>query len=77
VSYRVGSLSGISPKLSYAAPFEPWEWAICTGIYIDDVDTRYDRMMMIIYAVIGSAAVALAAAVAFLGAIRLIASRRA
>jgi methyl-accepting chemotaxis protein len=77
VSYRAGSLSGISPKLSYAAPFEPWQWAICTGIYVDDVDTRYDRVMVIVYAVIGSATVALAAAVVFLGAIRLIALRRA
>jgi len=28
----------VSPKLAYAAPFEPWHWAICTGFYIDDID---------------------------------------
>ena len=26
-----------SPKLSYAMYFEPWDWIIITGIYIDDV----------------------------------------
>jgi methyl-accepting chemotaxis protein len=29
------------PKLSYALGFAPWEWAICTGIYIDDIDDAY------------------------------------
>lgn len=29
------------PKLSYAALFAPWDWVIGTGIYIDDIDTRY------------------------------------
>jgi methyl-accepting chemotaxis protein len=28
-------------KLSYAIGFDPWEWAIATGIYIDDVDAIY------------------------------------
>ncbi len=31
------------PKLSYAANFEPWEWVIGTGIYIDDVDAVFWR----------------------------------
>ena len=26
------------PKISYVAGFEPWEWIIGTGIYVDDVD---------------------------------------
>ena len=37
----------ISPKLAYVAPFDPWQWAICTGIYIDDVDAIYDHIVMI------------------------------
>lgn len=28
----------IEPKLSYVAQFEPWEWVIGTGIYINDVE---------------------------------------
>jgi len=31
------------PKLSYAEGFEPWQWIIGTGIYIDDVDAAYWR----------------------------------
>jgi methyl-accepting chemotaxis protein len=33
------------PKLSYALGFAPWEWAICTGIYIDDIDDAYNTMV--------------------------------
>ncbi|HTJ97331.1 MAG TPA: methyl-accepting chemotaxis protein, partial [Rhodocyclaceae bacterium] len=29
------------PKLSYTAMFQPWGWAIGTGIYIDDVDKEF------------------------------------
>jgi methyl-accepting chemotaxis protein len=32
------------PKLSYALGFAPWEWAICTGIYIDDIDNTYNAI---------------------------------
>jgi methyl-accepting chemotaxis protein len=28
-------------KVSYAAGFEPWGWAIGTGLYIDDIDAEY------------------------------------
>ncbi|NLT94561.1 MAG: methyl-accepting chemotaxis protein, partial [Clostridia bacterium] len=28
----------IEPKLSYVASFEPWQWAIGTGIYVNDVN---------------------------------------
>lgn len=28
----------IEPKLSYVASFEPWEWIIGTGVYINDVN---------------------------------------
>ena len=36
---------GVSPKLSYITGFDPWQWAFGTGIYIDDVDTIYYRIM--------------------------------
>jgi methyl-accepting chemotaxis protein len=28
-------------KMATASLFEPWGWAICTGIYIDDIDRAY------------------------------------
>jgi len=27
-----------SPKISYAKAFEPWEWMVGTGVYLDEVD---------------------------------------
>src|SRR5216684_341042 len=48
VYYRWGRLGGVNepgntpvPKLSYGLGVDPWEWSICTGIYIDDVDAVY------------------------------------
>jgi methyl-accepting chemotaxis protein len=32
------------PKLTYAFGYAPWEWAICTGIYIDDIDDAWYAM---------------------------------
>jgi methyl-accepting chemotaxis protein len=29
------------PKLAYTIAFEPWRWAISTGVYIDDIDARF------------------------------------
>ena len=29
------------PKVSYVAAFEPWDWVVGTGIYIDDIDTQF------------------------------------
>jgi methyl-accepting chemotaxis protein len=37
--------STATPKLSYTSPFEPWHWAVGTGIYIDDVDVIFDRVV--------------------------------
>ncbi|HET7594345.1 MAG TPA: methyl-accepting chemotaxis protein, partial [Stellaceae bacterium] len=43
VRYRFPRADSKEPvqKISYAVGFQPWQWAICTGIYIDDVDTVY------------------------------------
>ena len=38
--------AGVSPKMSYVVGFEPWQWAIGTGVYIDDVDTIYYRILL-------------------------------
>ncbi|MBL8428519.1 MAG: methyl-accepting chemotaxis protein [Dechloromonas sp.] len=32
-----------APKLSYVAPFAPWDWVIGTGIYVDDIDNEFKR----------------------------------
>ena len=29
------------PKISYAAAFEPWDWVVTTGVYVDDIDTAF------------------------------------
>lgn len=36
--------SRIVPKLSYVRLFEPWQWVVGTGIYIEDVRTEILRM---------------------------------
>jgi signal-transduction protein with cAMP-binding, CBS, and nucleotidyltransferase domain/PAS domain-containing protein len=36
----------IVPKLSYVRLFEPWQWVVGTGIYIEDVRTEIRRMEM-------------------------------
>jgi methyl-accepting chemotaxis protein len=28
-------------KVSFAGGFDPWQWAICTGVYIDDIEREY------------------------------------
>jgi len=29
------------PKISYAAAFEPWNWVVATGVYVDDIDVAF------------------------------------
>jgi signal transduction histidine kinase len=33
-------------KLSYIAGFEPWQWAIGTGVYVDDIETEFRRSLL-------------------------------
>lgn len=42
VPYRWERLDGAepSPKLGYVFHYEPWDWIIGTGVYIDDIDTE-------------------------------------
>ena len=37
---KPGSEEGV-PKISYVKGFEPWGWVIGSGIYIDDVDSKF------------------------------------
>jgi signal transduction histidine kinase len=43
VYYRFPRLGGTEavPKVQYAAAFEPWQWAIGTGVYIDDIEGEF------------------------------------
>ena len=53
VNFRVSRAGGtavtdgpnVLPKLVYTGSFEPWQWAIGTGVYLDDVDAIYYRIM--------------------------------
>ncbi len=53
------------PKVSYAALFEPWDWMVGTGIYIDDVKAEFRSVAIkfgIVFAVVLAASVALVTA---------------
>ncbi|MQP67242.1 HAMP domain-containing protein [Niveispirillum sp. SYP-B3756] len=34
------------PKLSYSLGFEPWQWALGTGVYIDDIDETFNAILV-------------------------------
>lgn len=61
LAYRTPRTKGTSassddavPKLSYVAPFAPWNWAVATGIYIDDVTTIFNRVVFTFALVAGT-----------------------
>ena len=60
---RVGVAAAV-PKVSYTAGFDPWRWAICTGIYIDDLDEEF-RMVVARLVLIASAMFGVAALCAY------------
>ncbi|MCC9626040.1 cache domain-containing protein [Thalassospira sp. MA62] len=50
-TYKNPDGSGTRPKLSYVKQFQPWEWIVATGIYIDDVNAVFFSSMMVMGAV--------------------------
>ncbi|HTY67434.1 MAG TPA: methyl-accepting chemotaxis protein [Alphaproteobacteria bacterium] len=42
---RPGSKEPVQ-KVSYAAGFDPWQWAICTGVYTDDIAVDYRAALL-------------------------------
>ena len=36
------------PKISYVKPFDPWGWFTVTGIYIDDVDAIFRKVLAVV-----------------------------
>ncbi|MBS1208747.1 MAG: chemotaxis protein [Proteobacteria bacterium] len=43
VYVRPGNDKTPIPKLSYVKAFAPWEWLVCTGVYVDDVSASVKR----------------------------------
>ncbi|WP_316980314.1 cache domain-containing protein, partial [Shumkonia mesophila] len=37
-----------APKISYAKPFQAWDWFVASGIYIDDVDAIFMDVLMVV-----------------------------
>ena len=72
----------IAPKIAYAQLFEPWDWAVATGNYVDDMDaekqqvkvkldTEYDTLLIRMF-IVFVIYVVLALAIAFLFGRRLV-----
>jgi len=34
------------PKMTYSAPYMPWNWAVVTGVYVDDIDDTLRHQFM-------------------------------
>ncbi|PWC33644.1 cache domain-containing protein [Azospirillum sp. TSO35-2] len=55
------------PKLSYVKMFEPWQLAIGTGVYIDDLDVRFERSLWTMAAIVGGLALPVVVLIALVG----------
>ncbi|KAA0597158.1 methyl-accepting chemotaxis protein [Azospirillum lipoferum] len=55
------------PKLSYVKMFEPWQLAIGTGVYIDDLGARFAHNMWTMAAIVGGLALPVVALIALVG----------
>ena len=49
---KPGSDEGV-PKISYVSGFKPWDWVIGTGLYVDDIDTKFrsDAVKLLIWGI--------------------------
>ncbi|WP_034293945.1 methyl-accepting chemotaxis protein [Herbaspirillum sp. RV1423] len=61
---KVGSSDPV-PKLSYAFRYEPWDWIITTGIYLDDVNGAFIRSLYQLAAIFVGFAILLIGLVVF------------
>jgi methyl-accepting chemotaxis protein len=43
-----------SPKLAYAAPVGEWQWAVGSGVYIDDVDALFRARVFNVLMIVGT-----------------------
>jgi methyl-accepting chemotaxis protein len=42
---KAGGGTALYAKISYEAPFAPWDWVIASGVYIDDIDTAFKEKL--------------------------------
>ena len=40
-----GSLTSRQPKISFVRLFEPWQWVIGSGVYIDDIELEVKQRL--------------------------------
>ena len=57
--YNRPGQTALASKLSYAAGFAPWNLLIGTGVYLDDIEAAYDRIMLTAGATLAGFAVVL------------------
>ncbi len=43
-----GSIGDEQPKLSYVRMFQPWQWVVGTGLYIDDIQASADNRLEVV-----------------------------
>ncbi|MGT2476560.1 methyl-accepting chemotaxis protein [Paraburkholderia terrae] len=58
--------SDASPKITYALIYQPWDWILSTGIYVDDIDAAFRRTLYQSLAILVIMAGALSTAVLLL-----------
>ncbi|GLR82898.1 methyl-accepting chemotaxis protein [Azospirillum oryzae] len=66
-SYPKAGGSEPLPKLSYVKMFEPWQLAIGTGVYIDDLDARFANSLWTMAAFVGGLVLPAVALIALVG----------
>jgi methyl-accepting chemotaxis protein len=42
---KAGQGDTVFPKISYDAPFAPWNWSIGAGVYVDDIDADFEHRL--------------------------------
>ncbi|SMH58956.1 methyl-accepting chemotaxis protein [Azospirillum agricola] len=55
------------PKMSYVRMFEPWQLMIGTGVYIDDLDTRFRGTLWTVLGIVGGLALPVVGLIALVG----------
>ncbi|WP_042445993.1 methyl-accepting chemotaxis protein [Azospirillum sp. B510] len=61
---KPGGGSEVFEKISYDAPFTPWNWVIASGVYVDDVDLAFwNKLQHSLIVIAGVIALMLAASI--------------
>ena len=65
-SFSKPGMSGLFPKISYAAEYAPWGWILQTGAYFDDIDAAFHASLYRSLGVLLIAALILSAVVVWI-----------